>query len=129
MNMCLDAWAVIAWLEDSATAPHLDAHLGTGRSCMSWVNAGEVHYVVARRASPQAADQVISQLGADVDLVDATGPRTIAAAGIKAIHRMSYADCFAVATALEFRVPLVTSDPEIIRANVAGLKVIDLRGA
>ena len=128
MNMCLDAWAVIAWLEHSATAPHLDAHLGTGRSCMSWVNAGEVHYVVARRASPQVADQVISQLGADVDLVDATGARTIAAAGIKAVHRMSYADCFAVATALEFRVPLITSDPEIIRANVPGLEVIDLRG-
>ena len=96
---------------------------------MSWVNAGEVHYVVARRASPHVADQVISQLGADVDLVDATGPRTIAAAGINAIHRMSYADCFAVATALEFRVPLITSDPEIIRANVPGLEVIDLRGA
>ena len=96
---------------------------------MSWVNAGEVHYVVARRASPQAADQVISQLGADVDLVDATGPRTMAAAGINATHRMSYADCFAVATALEFRVPLVTSDPEIICANVPGLEVIDLRGA
>jgi predicted nucleic acid-binding protein len=96
---------------------------------MSWVNAGEVHYVVARRASPQVADQVISQLGADVDLVDSTGPRTIAAAGIKATHRMSYADCFAVATALEFRVPLITSDPEIIRANVPGLEVIDLRGA
>ena len=75
------------------------------------------------------ADQVISQLGADVDLVDATGARTIAAAGINAIHRMSYADCFAVATALEFRVPLITSDPEIIRANVPGLEVIDLRGA
>jgi hypothetical protein len=54
---------------------------------------------------------------------------TIAAAGIKATHRMSYADCFAVATALEFRVPLITSDPEIIRANVPGLEVIDLRGA
>ena len=127
MTACLDAWAVVAWLEDGEGSAALERHLASGRCCMSWINAGEVHYVVTRRASIAMADRVISQLRADVELVDATGGRAIAAAGIKAAHRMSYADCFAVATALEFGVPLLTSDAEILDAAVPGLEVVDLR--
>ena len=129
MTACLDAWAVIAWLEGDPACDAIDGALAGGRACMSWVNAGEVHYVVARRTSADAADRVVAQLRSTVDLVDATGPRALAAAGIKAAHRMSYADCFAVATALEYRVPLVTDDPEIISARIPGLGVVDLAEA
>ena len=126
MTACLDAWAVIAWLEDDPAAAQIEAHIGGARCCMSWVNAGEVHYVVHRRTDRHTADRVIAQLRADVDLIDATGSRALDAAAIKASHRMSYADCFAVATALEFGVPLITRDPEIIAAGISGLEVIDL---
>jgi predicted nucleic acid-binding protein len=54
--------------------------------------------------------------------------RVLAAAAVKAAHRMSYADCFAVATALERRVPLVTSDPEILGADIEGLQVMAIGG-
>jgi uncharacterized protein with PIN domain len=128
MTACLDAWAVIAWLEDDPVAAHLEAHIGGNRCCMSWVNAGEVHYVVHRRTDRHTADRVIAQLRADVDLIDATSARVLEAATIKSAHRMSYADCFAVATALEFGVPLITRDPEIVAAPISGLEVIDLAG-
>ena len=36
----------------------------------------------------------------------------IAAARIKAVHALSYADCFAAATAIREQAPLVTGDPE-----------------
>ena len=128
MTVCLDAWAVVAWLQNDPAASRMQAHLGDGRCCMSWVNAGEVHYVVHRRTDRHTADRVIAQLRVDVDLIDATGARALDAAAIKATHRMSYADCFAAATALEFGVPLITRDPEIIAARIDGLKVIDLDG-
>jgi len=95
---------------------------------MSWVNAGEVHYVVHRRTDRHTADRVIAQLRADVDLIDATSARVLDAATIKSAHRMSYADCFAVATALEFGVPLITRDREIVAAAISGLEVVDLGG-
>ena len=128
MTVCLDAWAVVAWLQNDPAASRMQAHVGDSRCCMSWVNAGEVHYVVHRRTDRHTADRVIAQLRVDVDLIDATGARALDAAAIKATHRMSYADCFAAATALEFGVPLITRDPEIIAARIDGLKVIDLDG-
>ena len=128
MTVCLDAWAVVAWLQNDPAASRMQAHVGDSRCCMSWVNAGEVHYVVHRRTDRHTADRVIAQLRVDVDLIDATGARALDAAAIKATHRMSYADCFAAATALEFGVPLITRDPEIIAARIDGLEVIDLDG-
>ena len=101
MTVCLDAWAVVAWLQNDPAASRMQAHVGDSRCCMSWVNAGEVHYVVHRRTDRHTADRVIAQLRVDVDLIDATGARALDAAAIKATHRMSYADCFAAATALE----------------------------
>lgn len=128
MTVCLDAWAVVAWLQNDPAASRMQAHVGDSRCCMSWVNAGEVHYVVHRRTDRHTADRVIAQLRVDVDLIDATGARALDAAAIKATHRMSYADCFAAATALEFGVPLITRDPEIIAARIDGLEIIDLDG-
>jgi uncharacterized protein with PIN domain len=128
LSACLDAWAVVAWLDDDAGSDAVADALQRGRPCMSWINAGEVHYVISRAASPDAADRVLSQMRADVDLVEVTGTRVLAAAALKAGNRMSYADCFAVATAIERRVPLLTSDPEITGATIPGLEVIDIAG-
>ena len=48
-----------------------------------------------------------------VAVKDATRRRVRRAAELKAGHSIAYADAFAVATALEFRARLLTSDPEI----------------
>ncbi len=52
----------------------------------------------------------------------------LAAAIIKADHRLSYADAFAVATAERHRAPLLTPDPEILATDRPGLTILDLRG-
>jgi predicted nucleic acid-binding protein len=52
----------------------------------------------------------------------------IAAARIKAGGGISYADCFAIATARRFEAPLLTGDPEIVR-HARGVEVVDLRTA
>jgi len=51
----------------------------------------------------------------------------LAAAGVKTNHAISYADCFAVATAERQRRPLLTGDPELVQLARPGLEVIDLR--
>jgi len=56
---------------------------------------------------------------ADPDMV-------IAAARIKAGGGISYADCFAVATAQRHGAPLLTGAPEIV-ALVGEIEVVDLR--
>ena len=56
---------------------------------------------------------------ADPDMV-------IAAARIKAGGGISYADCFAVATAQRYGEPLLTGDPEIV-ALVGEIEVVNLR--
>ena len=48
-----------------------------------------------------------------MDVVDAGTKRVLAAADIKAQHRVSYADAFAAATAEELTATLVTGDPEM----------------
>jgi predicted nucleic acid-binding protein len=47
-----------------------------------------------------------------IDILEATRERVLAAAHIKAHHRLSYADAFAVAAAQELSGVVLTGDPE-----------------
>ena len=84
---------------------------------MSWINLGEVSYVLSPRAGRKRSIEVAAQLRAGLDLDPATPERILHASAIKAQHRMSYADAFAVATALAHDAVLVTGDPEILAAG------------
>jgi predicted nucleic acid-binding protein len=84
---------------------------------MSWVNVGEVSYIVERLAGAQRARQVVRELRYRLTLDLPTVPRVLEAARIKARHQMAYADAFAVATALAHRATLLTGDPEILGAD------------
>jgi len=53
---------------------------------------------------------------ANLEPAEADWPRVRAAAEIKADGGLSYADCFALALASEAGAPLLTADPEIVRA-------------
>ncbi len=94
---------------------------------MSWINLGEVDYIARRRIGIAYADELVTTLERLVRADQATPERVRAAAALKAAYPMSFADCFAVAAALEGEVPLLTGDPEIIGAAVPRLRVIDLR--
>lgn len=125
----LDAWAIMAYLGAEEPAGSKVRSLLEDRNGLcriSWINLGEVLYTLGRRSSLSEAEQVVRKISGVVDPVEATPTRTLAAARIKATHRLSYADAFAVATAAELAMPLWTGDPEILVAEV-GIEVIDLR--
>lgn len=114
MTAVLDAWAVLHLLtQRDAAARRVSAALDA-RPVMSWVNFGEVAYVIARRHGPAAADSVVRDLRPRLRLEAATEERTLAAARLKATHGCPYADAFAAATAAAHDGILLTGDPDLL---------------
>ncbi|MCL1693269.1 MAG: type II toxin-antitoxin system VapC family toxin [Actinomycetia bacterium] len=126
MTVCLDSWAVLRWLEGTEPAATRVDDVLAERPCMSWINAGEVYYIVTRLAGEAEAETVVNDLRLSVRLDPAVPVRVIEAASIKARYPMAYADAFAVATALAHDATLLTGDPEIIEAG-GPWRVEDLR--
>ena len=116
----LDAWALMGWLqrEDPVTA-RVRKMFQRAQSrrldlAMSWINLGEVYYLLAKRHGGAHADQFLS----DLPLMPFRGvvpdERTIiGAARWKSQFPISYADAFALETAKQAQAPLVTGDPEL----------------
>jgi predicted nucleic acid-binding protein len=93
----------------------------------SWINLGEVLYIEIRRHGEERASAVVESLAEQLAHVeDADAELTRAAARIKAGGGVSYADCFAVATAERHAAPLLTGDPELLAIEHPGLTVVDL---
>ena len=115
----LDSWAVMAFLEDEPAGEAVaniiaDAHDHGIPLMMTTVNAGEVWYILAREISESAADQSIKdmqELG--IQFHDADWTLANQAARFKASKKMSFADCFAAALAVQHKGSmLVTGDKE-----------------
>lgn len=116
----LDSWAVLRFLEDShPAAAAVDDLLEHSRPLMSWINLGEVHYVLRRAAGEEAAVETIRDLRARIDVRLPDEAQVLTAARIKADNPMSYADAFAVALALESNTEVWTGDPEILVDNAS----------
>ncbi len=98
-----------------------------GRPVMSWVNLGEVFYVVHRLSGEADANEVVRNLRQNLDLDLPDERRVLEAATIKAGHAVAYADAFAVATALARGATLMTGDPEILDGGDPAWPTIDLR--
>ena len=128
MSVCLDSWAILAWLDgEEPAAQAVDAAFVDERPWMSWINLGEVAYLLERRVGAGEADGVVGRLRAALALDDVTPERVLAAARIKAAHPIAFADCFAAATAAARGATLYTGDPELLGREV-GCRVRDLRG-
>jgi predicted nucleic acid-binding protein len=97
-------------------ASRVDAVLAE-RPLMSWINAGEVAYVAERREGKAGAAEVVEYLRRHLALDLPTEERVLEAAALKAAHRISYADAFAVATAIAFDAVLLTGDPDILAGD------------
>jgi predicted nucleic acid-binding protein len=84
---------------------------------MSWMNVGEVAYVVERRAGQDKAAEAVDFLQRRLSLDLPTEARFVQASALKAAHAISYADCFAVATAIAYDAVLLTGDPDILAGD------------
>jgi ribonuclease VapC len=114
----LDSYAVLALLAGERGRDRVreildEAAAGDMKVSMTWVNAGEVAYVVERRWGKGRVYQVLGALEATaVEMKDVGRELALAAAEIKAGHALAYADAFAAALAKREGAVLVTGDPE-----------------
>ena len=117
MTESLDSWAILHWLDgDEPAAARVEAAMPS-RPVMSWINLGEVAYIVERRAGVDRARRVVRELRSRLTLDLPSEARVLQAAHLKAGYAMAYADAFAVATAIAHGATLLTGDPEILNGD------------
>lgn len=127
MTVVLDSWVVLRYLEDDGPAAGVVSdRLGRETPLMSWINLGEVHYVLRRLHGEEAATETVRDLR---DVIDARLPDerlVVEAARIKADYPMAYADAFAAALTVASDATLWTCDPELL-VDGSSWRWLDLR--
>lgn len=127
MSVCLDSWAILAWLDGEEPALSRIQELIGDRPLTSWVNLVEVYYRVERDQGRDEADGALADLRAALTLDLPGTARMIEVARLKARVSVALGDCFAVATAAAHDLVLLTGDPEIIELSDRPCQVEDLR--
>ncbi|HET9783577.1 MAG TPA: PIN domain-containing protein [Terriglobales bacterium] len=117
-RLVLDAWAVMAWLngQPGGEAMREIFRAAERTECvlrMSIINLGEVFYSAARCRGLGFAQEFAATLRRQVVAIPASEEAVMRAAALKAFHKLSFADAFAVVAALDENAPLVTGDPEL----------------
>ena len=114
----LDAFALIAYLEDEPGAERIDKVFqevedNKAHVFLSIINLGEVIYNTERRyglAKAQDTLALIQRL--PIGVLPADNQTVLAAAHIKANYPISYADAFVVVAAQKLNGTIMTGDPE-----------------
>jgi ribonuclease VapC len=118
-----DAYALLAYLKKESGHARVRDLLASEDASLfiNSINAGEVFYIFAREHSIQAAEYFQSVIlpSLPVRIVENSLDDVIQAARIKAKHSLSFADCFAAATAIREGASLLTGDPEFKKLGKA----------
>ena len=114
----LDSFAILALLNDEPGSDQVSALFKRSRAdaqlLMSWINVGEVAYIVERRWGAGRVQQVLGLLEATgIHMVAVERELALGAAHLKAVHPLAYADAVAAALARQTEATLVTGDPEL----------------
>lgn len=127
MSVCLDSWAILAWLDGEQPALSRVDGLLASRPVVSWINLAEVYYRLERDHGRARADETLSELRAAL-APDLPGTaRMIEAARLKTRASIALADCFAAATAAAHGLTLLTGDPELLDLVDSPCRLEDLR--
>lgn len=114
----LDSYALLAYFNsepggDRIVSLLITAQAGEADLFASLINLGEIFYLTYRRVGVTEAQEMLRTLrGLPIELCEASESRILAAAEMKALHPISYADAFAAALTIELDAQLVTGDPE-----------------
>ncbi len=127
MSVCLDSWAILAWLDGEEPALPRVNQVIDARPVVSWVNLVEVYYRIERDHGRTVADSTLASLRRRLSADLPGTARMIEAARLKARAAIALADCFAVATAAAHGVTLLTGDPELLGLTDPPCKIEDLR--
>jgi predicted nucleic acid-binding protein len=114
----LDTYAVLTYLKEEPGWQKVrnllwDAFKEKHELYLSAVNYGEIYYIIHRENEAALADQIMSYLRLwPIKLVAVDEDLALIAGRVKAENKISYADAYAVATALHKRTAIVTGDRE-----------------
>ncbi len=117
-SVVFDSHAVLRFAQDEAGADKVEELLkaseeGTIQSYINEVNLGEIFYITIRKLGLEPARRFLEQFTAlAIERVLPSWEIIEVASQIKAEFAVSYADCFAAATAVKYDGVIVTGDPE-----------------
>ncbi|UCD78515.1 MAG: type II toxin-antitoxin system VapC family toxin [Desulfobacterales bacterium] len=117
-SILFDSHAILKYSQDEKGADIVErllhkAETASIKAYMSEINLGEVYYQTIRKIGLESAQAYIEQLTQlPFEIIAPSSEIIMKASEIKAQHTISFADCFAVATALQFSAAVVTGDPE-----------------
>jgi predicted nucleic acid-binding protein len=123
---------MITWLLDQANAAAVESFIqaadaGRINLVMSWMNVGEVYYIIFKRHGRDPAEEFLSRLPSlPIRLVLPDQDGILAAAKVKATHLVAFSDAFAIALAQSENGSVITGDDEI---RQCGLVPVDWVGA
>ena len=117
-TILLDSHAILKFSQDEDGADKVEqllasAQQGGLKAYISEINLGEIYYTTIRRLGLEPAKYYLEQLlELPLNVISPSSEIIMKASEIKAKYAISYADCFAVATALKFSASIITGDPE-----------------
>ena len=134
LDFVLDAWALLAHFANEKGAERVRQVLKSAErhECttgMSMINLGEVAYLLERERGLEQVHKVLAVIRSlPIRLLTVDEKVVLAAAHIKANHRLSYADAFAAASAKMWQAKLLTGDPELKALDGSGFTIEWLPG-
>jgi predicted nucleic acid-binding protein len=120
----LDSFALLAYLNEENGFEKVRTALAEARTSsesllMNEINLGETYYILFRTRGEDKAEYFLENIlpGLPITVLQNDLPKVIEAARIKAQFPLSFADCFAVATASREQALIVTGDPEFRKVD------------
>ncbi len=101
------------------------AQKGDARLSISVINRGESLYTLAKRTGMLPAMETLQIISHYVESVEIAEKHADAAATLKHIYKLGYADCFAAELAIRTGATLVTANPDFAKLG-KHLKVLAL---
>lgn len=117
-NFVLDSYALLSYLGGEAGEYRVvdllrQSAAGSCRLYMSLINLGEVIYIIERKRGLPSAQIILGMVERlPLTILEVDRPSVLAAAHLKALFPIAYADAFAASTAQTLHGVLVTGDPE-----------------
>ncbi len=115
----LDSYALLAYLNKEDGFEKVRNVLANAQESsftvlMNELNVGETYYILYQKRGPEQAEYFLDTVlaGLPISMISNDFDAVISAAKIKARHALSFADCFAVATAQRENAVILTDDPE-----------------
>ena len=115
----LDSYALLAYLNKEDGFEKVRNVLANAQESglpvlMNELNVGETYYILYRKRGQGQAEYFLDTIlaGLPISMISNDFNAVVSASKIKAQHALSFADCFAVATAQRENAVILTGDPE-----------------